>query len=83
MNWKVIFFKEYNDWVPYQNESVCECVEEACLKKVYNQLNPGIEADHDYKIEFKDGEIVHILFGVIVSGKIKFTNKFANELESK
>ena len=61
-----IYFKEYDDYVPYlpNKQSLCSAIEEACNKKVYNQTNPCREHTEDsysYKIEFVDKSIVHVI----------------------
>lgn len=61
----IVYFMEYDDYLPYltDKQSVCSLVEEACNKKVYNQLNPGKDSDYTYKIEFVDKSVIHIIVG--------------------
>jgi hypothetical protein len=66
---RYIYFEEYNDWIPYDanKQSMCSAIEEACLRKVYNQLNtcnpPTWTYDTRYRIVFEkqDGDFVNIL----------------------
>jgi hypothetical protein len=63
MEYKILYFKEMEDWVPYpvNDQPLCDVIEEAYGKQVYNQMNPGEGADHTYKIVFTDGEVIHVI----------------------
>lgn len=63
---RYIYFEEYNDWIPYDanKQPLYKAVEEACNRKVYNQLNPGgVPYDTKYKMVFdhRDGDFVNII----------------------
>lgn len=58
----LIYFHEYNETIPYlpSQEPLCDIIEEACGKEIYNLSNPGKGQDHTYKVEFKDKSVIHI-----------------------